>query len=232
MLRNYLKLTWRNLIRNKVSSVINISGLTIGLACVILIGLYVKDELSYDRFFPDAARIYRVNTHEKIGSNEFIAGHTPPPAARALADQFPEIESYTRIFLPGDQFVRYTINKDKHSITEKHLLAVDSNFLQFFAYPFVEGDRNTCLSGPNSIVLTQSAARRYFGETSPLGKDLLLDGYNTPVFVTAVLKDLPEQSSLQFEVLLPVQAMAAVKRFSWSWVWLQMGSYVKLKPGL
>ena len=232
MLRNYLKLTWRNLTRNKVSSVINIGGLTIGLACVILIGLYIKDELGYDRFFPDAARIYRVNTHEKIGSNEFTAGHTPPPAARALADQFPEIESYTRIFLPGDQLIRYTINNYKHSITEKHLLAVDSNFLRFFAYPLLEGDRNTCLDGPGSIVLTQSAARRYFGETSPLGRNLLIDGYSAPFVVTAVLKDLPGQSSLQFEVLLPVEAMAAVKRFSWSWVWLQMGSYVKLKPGL
>jgi len=232
MLRNYLKLTWRNLNRNKVSSAINIGGLTIGLACVILIGLYVKDELGYDRFFADAARIYRVNTHEKIGSNEFTAGHTPPPAAKALADQFPEIESYTRIFLPGDQLVRYGINKDKHAITDKHMLAVDSNFLEFFGYPVLEGDKYTCLNGPNSIVLTQSAARRYFGETSPLGKNLELDGFNTPFAVTAVLKDLPERSSLQFEVLLPVQAMPAVKRFSWSWVWLQMGSYVKLKPGL
>lgn len=232
MLRNYLKLTWRNINRNRLSSAINIGGLTIGLACVILIGLYVKDELSYDKFFPDAARIYRVNTHEKVGSNEFTAGHTPPPAAKALADQFPEIESYTRIFMPGDQLVRYTINNENHSITDKHMLAVDSNFLQFFGYPLLEGDRNTCLNGPNSIVLTQSAARRYFGETSPLGKNLLLDGYNTPFAVTAVLKDLPEQSSLQFEVLLPVQAMPLVKHFSWSWIWLQMGSYVKLKPGI
>ncbi|HVU98419.1 MAG TPA: ABC transporter permease [Puia sp.] len=232
MFRNYLKLTWRNLNRNKVSSVINIGGLTIGLACVILIGLYVKDELGYDRFFPDTARIYRVNTHEKIGSNEFTAGHTPPPAAKALADQFPEIESYTRIFLPGDQLVRYTINNENHSITDKHLLAVDSNFLSFFGYPVLEGDKNTCLNNPNSIVLTQRAARRYFGDASPLGKNLQLDGYSTPFVVTALLNDLPEQSSLQFEALLSVQAMPAVKHFSWSWVWLQMGSYVKLKPGL
>ena len=232
MLRNYLKLTWRNLNRNKVSSAINIGGLTIGLACVILIGLYVKDELAYDRFFPDAARIYRVNTHEKIGSDEFTAGHTPPPAAKALAAQFPEIESYTRIFLPGDQLVRYTINNENHSLPEKQVLAVDSNFLQFFGYPLLQGDRNTCLRELNSIVLTQTAARRYFGEASPLGKTLELDGYSAPFAVTAVLKDLPEQSSLQFEVLLPVHAMTAVKRFSWSWVWLQMGSFVKLKAGL
>src|SRR6516162_2616270 len=98
MFRNYFKLAFRNINRNKLSSTINIGGLTIGMACVILIGLFVKDELAYDRFFPDAARIYRVNTHEKIGSNEFTAGHTPPPAAKALANQFPEVESYTRIY--------------------------------------------------------------------------------------------------------------------------------------
>jgi putative ABC transport system permease protein len=232
MFRNYLKLTWRNLIRNKLSSSINIGGLAIGLACVILIGVYVKDELGYDRFFPDAARIYRVNTHEKIGSDEFIAGHTPPPAGKALADQFPEIETYTRIFLPGDQVVHYASSTGDHSITEKHLLAVDSNFLQFFEYPLLEGDRASCLNNPNSIVLTQSASRRYFGEQSPLGKNIVLGGSNTPYVVTGVLKDLPERSSLQFEILLPCQAMAAVKRFSWSWVWLQMGTYVKFKPGV
>lgn len=232
MLRNYLKLTWRNLIRNKVSSAINIGGLAIGLACVILIGIYVKDELNYDRFFPDAGRIYRVNTHEKVGSDEFTAGHTPPPAGKALANQFPEIESYTRIFLPGDQVVHYASSTGDHSITEKRVLAVDSNFLQFFEYPLVEGDRSSCLNNPNSIILTQSASRRYFGGQSPLGKSLVFGEANAPYVVTGVLKDLPEQSSLQFDVLLPTQGMVAVKRFSWSWVWLQMGTYVKLKPGV
>jgi len=232
MIRNYLKLTWRNLLRNKVSSIINIGGLAIGLACVLLIGVYVKDELSFDRFFTDAGRIYRVNTHEKIGSNEFTAGHTPPPAGKALADQFPEIESYTRIFLPGDQVAHYTSNTGDHSITEKHLLAVDSNFLQFFQYPLIEGDRNSCLNTPNSMVLTKSAALRYFGERSALGKNINLGGSGAPYVVTGVLDDLPEQSSLQFDILLSTQGMPAVKRFSWSWIWLQMGTYVKLKPNI
>ena len=232
MIRNYLKLTWRNLRRNKASSAINIGGLAIGLACVILIGIYVKDELRYDRFFADAGRIYRVNTHEKIGVEEFTAGHTAPPVGKALADQFPAIESYTRIFLPGDQVVHVVDNGIKHSLMEKNLLAVDSNFLQFFDYPLAEGDRNTCLNGPTSIVLTERAARRYFGDGSPLGKTLVLDDYNKPFTVTAVLKDLPEQSSLQFEILQSTLAAQPVKRFSWSWIWLQMGTYVKLKPGM
>ena len=232
MIKNYLKLTWRNLVQNKVSSAINIGGLAIGLACVILIGIYVKDEVNYDRFFADAGRIYRVNTHEKLGSDEFTAGNTPPPAGKALLDQFPEVESYTRLYNPGNQVVHYMSDGHNNAITERHLLAVDSNFLRFFEYPLQEGDRASCLDKPNSIVLTQIAARRYFGDQSALGKTLVFDQYKAPFVVTAVLRDLPTQSSLQFDILLPTQAMPAVKRFSWSWVWLQMGTYVKLRSGL
>jgi len=229
MIKNYIKIAWRNLVRNKVSSIINISGLAIGLACVMLIGLYVKDELGYDRIFKDTDRIYRVNTHEKIANDEFVAGHTPPPVGRALQSSFPEIESYTRIFTPGDEIIHYVKNGERAAMTEKSLLSVDSNFLQFFGYPMLAGDRNKCLNGPNYVVLTESAAKKYFGDVSPIGKTLTFDEYNKPFTVTAVLKDLPEQSSLQFDMLQSNLGMPPVKRFSWSWVWLQMGTYIKLR---
>src|SRR5258708_37900252 len=131
MFKSYIKIALRNLGRNKVSSFINISGLAISLACVLLIGMYVKNELSYDRFFKDANRIYRVNTHEKIGNDEFTAGHTPPPVGAALTNNFPEVESYTRIFKPMDAVVKYVINGQTKSLTEKKIVSVDSNFLQF-----------------------------------------------------------------------------------------------------
>lgn len=230
MLKNYIRIAWRNLTRNKVSSIINISGLSIGLACVVLIGMYVKEELGYDRFFSDASRIYRVNVHEKMGNDEFTAGHTPPPVGAALINNFPEIESYTRIFKPGDEIIHFTNNGQKNSLTEKSMLSVDSNFLQFFSYPLIEGNRATCLNGPNSIVLTEKAAKRYFGNTSPVGKNLVLDEYAAPFTVTAVMKDLPAQSSLQFDVLQSNVGMPPVKHFNWSWIWLQMGTYVKLRP--
>ncbi len=232
MIRNYLKIAWRNLVRNKVSSIINISGLAIGLACVLLIGMYVKDELGYDRFFKDANRIYRVNTHEKTGNDEFIAGHTPPPVGAALLSNFPEVESYTRIFLPGDEVIHYVDKGQRRSLTERSLLSVDSNFLQFFNYPLLAGDPKTCLNGPDDIVLTEKAAKKYFGDVSPIGKNLVFDEYAKPFTVTAVLKDLPEQSSLQFDVLQSNLGMPLVKRFNWSWIWLQMGTYVKLKPNV
>jgi putative ABC transport system permease protein len=232
MFKNYVKITWRNIGRNKVSSIINISGLAIGLACVLLIGLYVKDELSYDRFFKDTNRIYRVNTHEKMSNDEFIAGHTPPPVGLALLNNIPEVESYTRIFKPGDEIIHFVNSGQKSSLTEKSLLSVDSNFLQFFDYPLIEGDRAKCLNGPNSVVLTERAAKKYFGDASPIGRNLILDEYTAPFTVTAVLKDLPSQSSLQFDVLQSNVGMPPVKHFNWSWVWLQMGTYVKLKDNV
>jgi putative ABC transport system permease protein len=232
MIRNYIKIAWRNLVRNKVSSIINISGLAIGLACVLLIGMYVKDELGYDRFFKDANRIYRVNLDGKMGNDQFLLGHTPPPAGAALMNNFPEIESYTRILSPGDEIIHYE-NKGQHnSLTEKSILVVDSNFLKFFNYPLIAGDAATCLNGINSVVLTQKAAKKYFGDESPIGKNLVFDEYSIPFTVTAVLKDIPKQSSLQFEILQPAASMPAIKHFSWSWVWLQMGTYVKLSANV
>ncbi|HVW95076.1 MAG TPA: ABC transporter permease [Mucilaginibacter sp.] len=228
MIRNYVKMAWRNLVKNKISSIINISGLAIGLACVILIGMYVSDEFSYDQFFSDADRIYRVNLDGKMGNEEFTVGHTPPPVGAALMNNFPQIESYTRLYLPGDEIIHYEINGQKRSVTEKSLLAVDSNFLKFFDYQLIEGDAAICLNGINSVVLTQKASKKYFGDASPIGKTLDFDEYSKPFIVTGVLKDIPEQSSLQFELLQNTASVPPVQRFSWSWVWLQMSTYVKL----
>src|ERR1700744_2060851 len=158
MIKNYIKIAWRNLTINKVSSIINISGLAIGLACVLLIGMYVKDEFSYDRFFKDANRIYRVNLDTKMGNSEGVIGHTPPPVGAALKDNFPQVESYTRILQPGDEIVHYQYKGQNNSLTEKKVLLVDSNFLTFFNYPLIEGDAARCLNGTHTVVLTQTAA--------------------------------------------------------------------------
>jgi putative ABC transport system permease protein len=232
MKKNYLKIAWRNLLRNKISSIINIGGLAIGLACVIFISLYISDELSYDRFFKNADRIFRVNTHELMANDEFTAGHTPPPVGAALVSNIPGIESYTRIYKPGDQIIHFVRNGQKGSLTEKSLLSVDSNFLQVFSYPLLEGNRATCLNGTNSVVLTERAAKKYFGSASPIGKNLVFDVYGAPFTVTAVLKNLPAQSSLQFDVLQSNLGMPPVKHFNWSWIWLQMATYVKLRDNI
>src|SRR5580693_1842937 len=187
MIKNYFKVAWRNLTRNRVSSVINISGLAIGLACVMLIGMYVKDEFGYDRFFKDTQRIYRVNIHEKMGNVEFTEEHTPPPVGQALLSNFPEVESYTRIFKPGNEVIHSVVYGKKNSFTERNLLSVDSNFLQFFSYEMIAGNRATCLNEPNSTVLTERAAMKYFGSTNVIGKNLVFDEYSAPFTITAVL---------------------------------------------
>jgi len=232
MFRNYIKIAWRNLVRNKVISLINVSGLAIGFACVLLIGLYIKNELGYDRFFNDANRIYRVNLDTKMGNDEAVIGHTPPPAGAALMKNFSEIESYTRILQPGDEIIHYENNGQKKSLTERNLLVVDSNFLKFFNYPIIAGNAATCFSDVNSIVLTQKAAKKYFGDESPIGKTLVFDEEQTPFVITAVLKDIPQQSSLQFDMLRNSASFRPIAHFNWSWVWLQMGTYVKLKPNV
>jgi putative ABC transport system permease protein len=232
MIRNYIKIAWRNIIRNKVNSIINLSGLAIGMACVILIVMYVKDELGYDQIFKDSNRIYRVNLHSKMGDDEGTYGHTPPPVGAALMNNFPEIGSYTRIMQPGDEVVHYDNGGQKVSFTEKNVLAVDSNFLKVFNYAFAEGDAGSALKETNSIVITQKISKKYFGNTQALGKLLVFDEYSRPFVVSGVLKDLSPQSSLQFDILQTAASCPRIKYFNWSWIWLQMATYVKLKPNV
>ena len=144
MFRNYFKIGLRNIGRNKVSSIINISGLAIGITCVIFILFYVQDELRYDRFFKDAGRIYQVNIEANMGGQEYVSGTTPPPAGAALVNTFPEIETYTRFFNASDEVVRSEENKQvENYFTERNVHGVDSNFLQVFNYKLLQGDAAT-----------------------------------------------------------------------------------------
>ncbi|MEO8770323.1 MAG: ABC transporter permease [Ferruginibacter sp.] len=229
MLKNYLKITWRNITRNKVNSFINISGLAIGIACVLFILFYVEDEIKYDRFISQANRIYQVNIEGNMGGQEFLSGTTPPPAGAALQNTFPEIESYTRMFPGGSEVVRYEENnKSDNYFTESNIFGVDSNFLQVFDYKLLQGNAATCLIQPDAVVITEKIAKKYFGNENAIGKTLLFGDNRKPFIVSAVLQKIPSQSSLQFDMLRPIVSYPAVKRFSWSWVWTQMATYVKL----
>src|SRR5258705_2368902 len=131
MFKNYFKTAWRNMLRNKTSSFINISGLSIGIACALLIVIFIKNELSYDHFHKDSNRIFQVVLNGNMDGQEFWAGNTPPPVGAALASNIPEIESFTRFYKPSDIVVRYEENSTTEKFfTEKNVLAVDSNFLQ------------------------------------------------------------------------------------------------------
>lgn len=231
MLKNYFKIAWRNAYRNKTQSLINLLGLTIGLTCVVLIALYIRSELQYDKQFSDADRIFRVNMSGKMGEEEFYAGYTPPPAGRALMDNFPEIESYARIYRPGAKIIRATTESpQQETFTEDQILSVDSNFLQLLDYPLSQGDRNTCLMNSHSIVISNAMAKKYFGNKNPLGKTLAIEGDNNPYLITAILADNKTPASLRFDFLIPIANEKDVKYFDWSWVWLNVATYVKFKP--
>ncbi len=208
-------------------------GLAIGLACVILITLYVRDERQFDRHFKNADRIYQVNMDAMMGGQGGLLSNTPPAVGPALQKTFPEIAAYTRFYVMGNEVISNDANsKTQNHFTEKRFLAVDSNFLEVFDYAIKKGNAGSCLQKPYSIVLTESTAAKYFGNADPVGKYLLLDEYKQPFEVTAVLKDIPAQSTIQFDLLIPTAACPPVKRFSWSWVWLQMNTYVLLNKNV
>lgn len=231
MVTNYFKIAWRNIRKNKVSSFINISGLAIGMASAIFIFLYVEDELSYDKFFTDVDKIYQVNIEGKMAGQEFLTGNTPPPVGAALKNAFPEIETYARVYRPGDVVVRYEQKSGSdHYFTESRVFGVDSNFLQVFDFTILQGVRESCLFDPNSVVISEHIAKKYFGKEDAMGKILLFGNEKQPFRVSGVLKDVPSQSSFQFDFLRPIASYPVVKRFTWSWVWLQVNTYVKLSP--
>jgi len=233
MFKNYFKIAWRNILRNKVNSFINIVGLAIGMTCVVLIAVYVQDELSYDSFFRDAKNIYQVNMTGTDNGVQFSTGNTAPAVGPTMHSLYPEIGSYSRIYRPGDVMVRNDDGtKTGGYYTEKRILAVDSNFLQIFNYQILKGDATSCLRSPNSVVLTEQTAKKYFGSTDAIGKMLQFGTDNKVFLVSAVLKNIPQQSSFQFDMLAPINAYSVVKKRSWNWFWLQTNTYVKMKNQL
>ncbi|MEP7323397.1 MAG: ABC transporter permease [Saprospiraceae bacterium] len=226
----FVKVAWRNLTHNKTSSFINISGLTIGIACVLMIVIYIQNEWSYDKFHRDTKRIFQVALSGNIGGQEFQAGNTPPPVGNALVSNFPEFESYTRFYKARDIVVRYgPDDTNEKFFTEKNILGVDSNFLQFFDFKMLEGDPASALLKPGSVVITADISKKYFGNEHTVGKTILMNEDKKPFTVTGVLKNIPSQSSIEFDFLLPMVEFPMVKRFSWSWVWQQMICFVKLR---
>jgi putative ABC transport system permease protein len=231
MFRNYWKIAIRTMVRNKVNSLINIVGLAIGIACVIFITLYVQDELRFDRGFKDVQNIFQVNLEGNFGGQLFNRSFTPPPVGMALHNEFPEVADYTRACRLNHEIIKVggaPSTQGPSSFTEKSLWAVDSNFLQVFNFPLLEGDPKSCLTKYHSVVLTESTARKYFGKESAIGKTLVFDQYNDPFVVTAILRDLPANTSLQFGMLMPVRDFPLIKKFTWSWVFCVMSTYVVL----
>lgn len=198
LLLNYIKVALRSLRRHKLYTAINISGLTIGLTAVFLIVLYVSHELSFDRHFEHAQRIYRIVLDDFVGT-PYILGET-------LKDQVPGMEDIVRLkHLTDDGPIMLTARGRK--FMEKSLYMADSSFFKVFAFNFLYGNPETALLAPNSIVLTESTARRYFGKDDPLGETLLY-GDDLSIQVTAVVADPPSTSHFHFNALIPATLYA------------------------
>jgi len=199
MLKNYLKIAWRNIVKNKLFSFINIAGLAIGLCCFTLIALFVLDELSYDRYNKKADQIYRLNSDLLFGGTEQKLSVTSDAMGSTLKKDYPAVEQYTRIYNSNGP---KQVKKDNVFITEYNVAHADSTLFDVFTLPAIAGDTKTALNEPNTVVVTESSAKKYFGTTDAIGKMLQTDDNNGTTYkVTAVIKDIPRNSHFNFDML-------------------------------
>lgn len=210
MLKNYLKTAWRNLKRNKIFSFINVFGLSVGLACCMLICAYVYSELNYDQYPAQAKQMYRVGlrTIENNGVSEYPM--VDIAVAQGIKNMFPEVTETTRLSGRGPVFVKYNDRQFK----EEHVQLVDPNFLQLFSIPLIDGDNKTCLTDPSGMVITKAMSVKYFGNQQALGKTLAIDG--KPYKVTGVIDKVPDDSHFHGDAFLSLTPFTENAKQTWS----------------
>jgi len=210
MIKNYFKTAFRNLKRNKIYSFINIAGLSIGLACAMLIMLYLKEEVSFDRFHKNVTHIYRIAKKTKQNYNS-STGFLQGPR---FTQNVPGIKSFVRVQGSAEDIKNGTEVQEQGGV-----LHVDSNFFSVFAFPLLSGSPTTCLTEPHSIVLSEDVAKKYFATTDAVGKVMMVkeDTSFVPYKVTAVAKRCPQNSSVQFDVLLPFKVSDADAKDTHNW---------------
>jgi putative ABC transport system permease protein len=197
MIKNFFKIAIRNLRKNKAFSFINIFGLAVGLTSFLLIASYVYNELNYDKYPANAKNIYRVELSALGNGDVAVYPNVDIGVGPGIKTAFPEVISYTRLSTSGPAFIKY----DERQFREDHLAYVDSNSLQLFSIPLIEGDPLNALTDPNSIVISKSFASKYFGNEQPLGKSLLA-GKNNLFKITGVFDKIPDNSHFHFDAFL------------------------------
>jgi putative ABC transport system permease protein len=203
MLISYIKITIRNMMRERGYTFINVAGLAVGMTCFILIMLWVRDELSYDRFHLNADRLCLVTDYEKYADgDELTFSVNPPELAPTLKSEYPEIVDAARYRPMGGMMVRSGGNP----FSEDKLTFADPSFFSLFSFPFVKGELNQALSSPNSVVITERAAVKYFGDENPIGKILQVDD-RVDLTVTGIMQNVPSNSHLQFDLVVPFETV-------------------------
>jgi len=198
MIKNYVKVTLRNIFKHKGYALINIAGLAIGMACCLLISIWVLDELSYDKFHENISSLYRVEENQHYSGRVYHVTVTPHPLAPALKEEIAGIKDAARVVWAGGHLFRY----GEKAFFESDIRGVDPSFLRMFSFPLLAGDRATALESPYSMVITEEIAEKYFSGENPLGKVISVNN-QYEFAVTGVLKKIPHNSSLQFDILVP-----------------------------
>jgi len=231
MIKNYLKIALRNLQRHKGYSFINIAGFAIGMACCLLILLYVRHELSYDRFHENAGSIYRVVSSmlkfERMGSPDYTI--TASPLAQLLMEEYPEVINAVRLTKePG------LIQYDQKRIEEEKFFYAEPTFFEIFSFPLVKGDPETVLKEPFTVLITEEISTKYFGTEDPINKTLRYcrGGVINDFKITGVLKNIPQNSHIHFDFLASFQTLYSTTDIDWnSWMPPQCNTYVRLREG-
>jgi putative ABC transport system permease protein len=229
VIKNYIKIAFRNLWRHRAFSFINIMGLTVGMTACFLIFLYVTFELSYDSFHSKADRIFRVVSDIKTPTEVIHAGGPAWAVAPNAKDEFPEVESFVRIAANDNVLFR----KDNIKFQEENCAWADSAFFKVFDFKLIKGNPATALKEPLSIVFTESAAKKYFGKIDPMGQTLLITGDAFPAKVTGIMKDIPENSQIKGDIILSMSTITQKFNSSLDSQWGNYGAsaYLLLKPG-
>jgi putative ABC transport system permease protein len=232
MIGSYFKMGWRNLIKNKLYSTLNVTGLTFGIVCFLLVGLYVHDELTFDNQHSNGERIYRIVTHESNPDN----GATTVAAggfmlAQEAPQNVPEVEKTTRMQRTGRANL---VDPENPVNVQETVTLADENFLQVFDFPMIEGDRKTALKEPNSIVITEELAERIFGRVDVLNKNLQFSHLQTPLRITGILRNHPRNSSFNFTSVMSLSTHYADEGFkqwtSTDWASTSFTVYALLEP--
>ena len=230
MFKNYLKSALKALNNNKGFTAINIVGLSVGIAACLLIVLYVVNELSYDKYNANADRIYRITQNAKVNGNEASYATSPEPLKQAFTT-LPEIEKATRLIPPTSLFLspkKFFAKKGNTSIEEKNVVFAESDLFSMFTLPMIDGNPSTSLSEPNSAVITESTAKKYFSSTDVVGKTITINDSNV-YKITGVIKDIPSQSHFHFDFFLSYSSIPESKEGGWGYS--GMHHYILVKPG-
>lgn len=235
MIRNFLKVAFRNLLKNKVYTLINICGLALGLAACFFIFQYIHFESSYDRFNQKAERIYRIPIEYtgSLASIPFSAGNHPA-VGPAMKAEFPEVVDFTRmvntsLFLNASTISYKKNNGEDITFNEGNIFVVDSSFFSMFSYPLIKGEARHCLAKAKSIVISETIAKKYFGNADPLNETIHLNG-DLALTVTGVFKDVPENSHIKFDMLLSFETLGPKWGYT-EWTYPEFYNYVLLAPG-